>query len=43
MHNIPVSGRWNLAEDRLKYKYSSVRFYEFNVIEFDFLSHYEDV
>jgi len=39
MHNNPVSGRSNLAEERFKYKNSSVRFYEFNDYEFDFLTH----
>jgi len=43
MHNKPVGGKWNLAEDILKYRYSSARFYENDDNEFYFLTHYEDV
>ncbi len=28
MHNNPVSGKWNLAEEFTSYPYSSARFYE---------------
>lgn len=40
IHNNPVQGKWTLSEGPLDYKYSSARFYEHEVIEFDFLAHY---
>src|SRR6202142_2742989 len=38
IHFNPVSGKWNLAKDYLDYYYSSARFYETGVDDFDFLN-----
>jgi len=38
IHFNPVSGKWQLAEDDLKYHYSSARYYEEGVDEFGFLN-----
>src|SRR5690606_9134440 len=40
IHNNPVQGKWMLSDDPWGYKYSSVRFYENEDTEFDFLTHY---
>jgi REP element-mobilizing transposase RayT len=37
IHNNPVNGKWQLAEDYLSYHYSSARFYETGVDEFGFI------
>lgn len=37
IHNNPVKGKWQLATDYLGYRYSSARFYETGVDEFEFL------
>ncbi len=40
IHNNPVkTGLCKLSED---YRYSSARFYELNIKDWDFVSHYED-
>jgi putative transposase len=37
IHNNPVNGKWQLANDFLSYHYSSARFYETGIDEFGFL------
>ena len=37
IHNNPVKGKWQLAQDYLSYHYSSARFYETGIDEFGFL------
>lgn len=37
IHANPVSGKWQLSEDDISYKYSSARFYETGVDDFGFL------
>ena len=37
IHNNPVNGKWQLAQDYLSYHYSSARFYETGIDEFGFL------
>jgi len=40
IHNNPVASKWKLCEVPEKYQFSSYRFYESGVDEFDFLFHY---
>ncbi|MBL6444826.1 transposase [Fulvivirga sp. 29W222] len=40
IHNNPVRGKWMLADNPLKYHFSSVRFYKEDNREFNFLTHY---
>jgi len=43
IHNNPVKGKWNLANDCLNYQHSSARFYELGTLdEFSFLSNLSD-
>ncbi len=42
MHLNPMRGKWNLVSDPTLYYYSSCRFYETGVNDFDFLTHYRD-
>ncbi len=42
IHNNPLHMKWRLANDPIAYKYSSARFYETGINEFDFLYHYFD-
>jgi putative transposase len=42
IHNNPLQERWRLAESPACYPYSSARFYETGVSDFDFLYHYKD-
>jgi putative transposase len=37
IHNNPVSGKWQLANDYLNYYYSSAKFYEMGIDTFGFL------
>lgn len=37
IHNNPVNGKWQLANDYFSYHYSSARFYETGIDDFDFL------
>ncbi|MBP6431955.1 MAG: transposase [Ferruginibacter sp.] len=37
IHANPISGKWQLAKDMCEYKYSSARFYEEGIKEFEFL------
>lgn len=37
LHRNPTAKHWRLADDYIYYKYSSVRFYEADVRDFDFL------
>ncbi|MEM8894467.1 MAG: transposase, partial [Bacteroidota bacterium] len=39
IHNNPLSGKWNLAEDPIKYEYSSAAFYELGSKRFNYLKH----
>ncbi|WKV12738.1 transposase [Marivirga harenae] len=43
IHNNPVKGKWMLAESPLEYKYTSARFYENGIDEFNVLNHIGDV
>jgi putative transposase len=43
IHFNPVSGKWALAKDDLSCHYSSARFYESGVDDFDFLHNLYDV
>ncbi|MFI5162126.1 MAG: transposase [Sphingobacteriales bacterium] len=40
IHNNPLQDKWQLAEYPEDYRYSSARFYESGVDEFDLVSHY---
>jgi len=40
IHNNPLQQKWNLSEFAEDYKYSSARFYETGLDEFDLLTHY---
>jgi putative transposase len=42
IHNNPMQEKWNLATEAESYLYSSVRFYEKEIKEWDFLKHYID-
>ena len=42
IHNNPLHVRWGLAESPESYRWSSARFYEEGIDEFDFLTHYMD-
>jgi len=42
IHNNPCSGKWNLADEPLNYKYSSAKFYETEIDNFGFLKHYSE-
>jgi len=41
LHNNPCQGKWMLADDPTRYRYSSIRFYEFNEPN-QMLTHYMD-
>ncbi|MEJ7831115.1 MAG: transposase, partial [Segetibacter sp.] len=41
LHNNPLQPHWNLAASAWEYKYSSAKFYETGIDEFDFLQHYK--
>jgi REP element-mobilizing transposase RayT len=43
IHNNPVSGKWNLAGDYLKYEYSNARFYEFGEVGTFKIRHFREV
>lgn len=43
IHNNLCQPKWMLAENPMKYKYSSIRFYENNESNFDFLTHYMEM
>ena len=43
LHNNPCQPHWQLAELPEDYKYSSARFYELGVNEFDFLIHHSEI
>ena len=43
IHHNPVSGKWNLAGDYLKYEYSSARFYEFGEVGTFKIRHFREV
>jgi REP element-mobilizing transposase RayT len=43
IHFNPVSGKWQLSKDDLSYYYSSARFYNDGVDDFDFLSNLYNV
>ncbi|MBS1525632.1 MAG: hypothetical protein JST19_08280 [Bacteroidetes bacterium] len=40
IHNNPLQERWRLADLPENYKYSSARFYERGIDEFEILTHY---
>lgn len=42
IHNNPLQEKWKLADQPAKYKYSSAKFYETGIKDFDFLYHYMD-
>jgi hypothetical protein len=43
MHFNPISGKWNLSDDFLKYSYSSAKFYEKNEVDERLqLTHYKE-
>jgi hypothetical protein len=37
IHANPLAGHWQLAEDMCEYKYSTARFYELGIKDFDFV------
>ena len=37
IHNNPVNGKWQLAQDYLSHHYSSAKFYKTGIDEFGFL------
>jgi len=37
IHANPLAGHWQLAEDMCEYKYSTARFYELGIKDFDFI------
>ncbi|MEP2771952.1 MAG: hypothetical protein ABJH05_07370 [Fulvivirga sp.] len=41
LHNNPCQGKWMIADDPTQYRYSSIRFYEFNEPN-EMLTHYMD-
>src|SRR5436190_18917207 len=43
IHNNPLAERWQICDDRVKYYYSSAKFYETGVDDFGFLKHIMDV
>jgi REP element-mobilizing transposase RayT len=40
IHNNPCQGKWMLTNNPMDYKFSSVRFYETDGKEYEFLTHY---
>jgi|SRR5687767_4847389 len=42
MHNNPMLKHWNLVDDPVKYPYSSAKFYETGINDFDFLFDFRD-
>lgn len=40
IHHNPIQQKWQLIDSLMKYKYSSIRFYEDGVDEFGFLTNY---
>jgi putative transposase len=42
IHNNPLQLKWNLVANPADYYYSSAKFYETGVTNFDFLYHYDD-
>lgn len=43
IHNNPLSERWQLCDDPVKYYYSSAKFYESGIDDFGFLTHIMEV
>ncbi len=43
IHNNPLQDHWNLATSPEEYKWSSAKFYEDGIDEFDFLTDYREV
>ncbi|OAQ39338.1 transposase [Pedobacter psychrophilus] len=39
IHNNPVQEKWNLAKESADYKWSSAKFYETEIDDFNFLTH----
>lgn len=42
MHTNPMQKHWNIIDDPIKYPFSSAKFYETRVNDFDFLFDYRD-
>ena len=42
IHNNPLQEHWNLATSPEKYKWSSAKFYEIGVDDFNFITHYKE-
>ena len=42
MHSNPMLKHWNLVDDPIKYKYSSAKFYETGINDFEFLTDFRD-
>jgi putative transposase len=42
IHNNPVYEKWNLCSEPEEYRWSSARFYQDGIDEFNFLSHFHD-
>jgi REP element-mobilizing transposase RayT len=42
IHNNPMQEHWNLVDDPIKYPYSSAKFYETGINDFDFLFDFRD-
>ncbi|AFM06292.1 hypothetical protein Fleli_3990 [Bernardetia litoralis DSM 6794] len=40
IHHNPTAGKWNLASDYVEYYYSSAKFYEEEIKDFEFLVDY---
>ena len=42
MHNNPMLKHWNLVDNPIKYKYSSAKFYETGINDFEFITDFRD-
>ena len=42
IHNNPVGHPWNLVQHPEDYKYSSAKFYETGIDEFELVTHYKE-
>ena len=42
IHHNPVQERWQLADDAVSYKYSTMSYYETRNTIFEFIKHYMD-
>jgi putative transposase len=42
IHSNPIQPKWNLSDTPESYSYSSARFYEIGIDDFNFLTHYKE-